>query len=232
MRFLKIQCFLFCVYYCVQEGLSGGFKAHLGNNLYSQVRCLILMQFSGRRPDLVNKGVIYISYRLYNILPVKGFHPAGCLCLKSHQCTGYLVMDWHSNDLCAELTGGWSVQSRSAHVYSESIYFHLRFPFIHSWKANSLCFDTISWPNPYLLRLRLLYKGGTIWPPLLCNVAFLEQSDSKKYNTILLMLFFWLLLFPSQRTKRQSKPAKPVVSSIWVYTAKLLEVKHTKYNTV
>ncbi|XP_043979561.1 inter-alpha-trypsin inhibitor heavy chain H6 isoform X1 [Gambusia affinis] len=32
MRVLRIQCFLLCVYYCVQEGLSGDFKTHLRRN--------------------------------------------------------------------------------------------------------------------------------------------------------------------------------------------------------
>ncbi|KAM4737739.1 inter-alpha-trypsin inhibitor heavy chain H6 isoform 2-T2 [Anableps anableps] len=36
MRFLRIQCFLLCVYYCVQEGLSGDFKAHIRKNFHSQ----------------------------------------------------------------------------------------------------------------------------------------------------------------------------------------------------
>ncbi|XP_032414812.1 inter-alpha-trypsin inhibitor heavy chain H6 isoform X2 [Xiphophorus hellerii] len=36
MRVLKILCFLLCVYYCVQEGLSGDFKTHLRRNLQFQ----------------------------------------------------------------------------------------------------------------------------------------------------------------------------------------------------
>ncbi|KAK5611096.1 hypothetical protein CRENBAI_022167 [Crenichthys baileyi] len=36
MRFLKIHCFLLCVYFCVQAGLSGDFKAHLRNNFNFQ----------------------------------------------------------------------------------------------------------------------------------------------------------------------------------------------------
>uniref|UniRef100_A0A096M5F4 Inter-alpha-trypsin inhibitor heavy chain family member 6 n=1 Tax=Poecilia formosa TaxID=48698 RepID=A0A096M5F4_POEFO len=36
MKVLRIQCFLLCVYYCVQEGLSGDFKTHLRRNFQFQ----------------------------------------------------------------------------------------------------------------------------------------------------------------------------------------------------
>ena len=63
--------------------------------------------------------------------PIKGFHSLPYLfMLKSQQCPGYVVMYWHSNDLCKRI----SLWERTVQpVYSQRIYFQFHFPSIHEW---------------------------------------------------------------------------------------------------
>ncbi|XP_047223397.1 inter-alpha-trypsin inhibitor heavy chain H6 isoform X3 [Girardinichthys multiradiatus] len=79
MRFLKIHYFLLCVYYCVQEGLSGDFKAHFRNNFHFQrtkrhskpaKRVLKVTDYHVRCSVMSRYAVTTIQSSVWNQLPI------------------------------------------------------------------------------------------------------------------------------------------------------------------
>lgn len=125
---------------------------------------------------------------------------------------GYVVMYWHSSDLCAKLTFETKpCNPLAGPVYSASIYFQFHFPSIHEWLWFRLFWHKISTRPSHIGRLwRLLQKKKkgrhSEWAVPLINGIM--------WHFITMCLWFltdWHCLF-FQRIKRQSKPSKPVVS--------------------
>lgn len=122
--------------------------------------------------------------------------------LNSQQWPGYVVMYWHSSDLCAELTLETKRCSFSRRVQWEHL-FPVPLP-LHSWMALIHSVLTRSSHSPIVRWLQESWRclqgpGG--------HSMLLESHET--FHTLFDLLSFSFLF---QRVRRQSKPAKPVVS--------------------